>query len=368
MGWFYHNTGIGDEIVRFKDSAYRSVHYIDVLMPIVLTEKARSMQPLPQTTPLMQRTWRVCGLSVLAVMASVLQQPAPVLAQESEACAFETVIDLRSGLPTTAQRLYGEARSTQIVFVGERHGTPEHVALAACILEQKAGGRPPVLALEHVPSSAQSQLDSWRRNDGSDVDLFADFVGWEQLGWPDFNIYRPLIDTASSTRAHIVATDRPQPGAGGLSEQSLLEVAPAYGLQTDDIVAAWVPDMIAGHCDLVDEEAAARMALAQMQRDQIMAGRLIAGRGRGPSTLYFGGKGHVRMDRAIPYLIARTDRPPSMLTVAAFTVDEWEAVLERGPINGQNLSAQYDIAVVAGQSNPTDAAMCEQMRSMMGVN
>lgn len=295
----------------------------------------------------------------------------PAVAQSSgidgeNTCAFDTVIDLRTGVPSTAQRLFGEASTTQLVFLGERHGTPEHVALASCILDAKTGSRPPVLALEHVPASSQRDVDDWRRNNASDADLFADTVDWESLGWPDFNIYRPLIETAGSARAHIVTTDQPAPGAVGTSLAALLETAPPYGLQTQDIVAAWVPDMIAAHCNLIDEEAATRMALAQMERDQIMAGRLVAGRGRGPSTLYFGGKGHVRMDRAIPYLIARTDRPPSMLTVAAYTVDEWAAVLEAGPVREQGLNTLYDFVVVAGESAVSDADMCEQMRQMMG--
>jgi len=297
----------------------------------------------------------------------VIMSPAQAQSDgEADACAFDTVIDLRTGIPTTAERLFGEAANTQLVFLGERHGTPEHVALASCILEAKTGSRPPVLALEHVPASAQRDLDDWRRDNAFDTDLFADIVDWESLGWPDFNIYRPLIETAGNARAHVVATDRPQLGAGGPSFDALLEVAPAYGLQTAEIVEAWIPDMIAGHCGLIDEEAATRMALEQMERDQIMAGRLIAGRGRGPSTLYYGGKGHVRMDRAIPYLIDRTDRPPSMLTVAAYTVDEWERVLEDGPISEQGLNARYDMVVVAGESNPTDEFLCEQMRAIMG--
>lgn len=283
---------------------------------------------------------------------------------DSDACAFPTVIDLRTGVPSSAAQLFGEASATQLIFAGERHGTPEHVQLATCLLAAKDGSRPPVLALEHIPASSQTELDDWRRDHAFDPDVLADFVAWETLGWPDYRIYRPLIAQAGQIRAHIVGTDQPRPGAGGPARETLLEVAPAYGLQTQEIAAAWVPDMIASHCDLIDEEAAGRMALAQMERDSIMAGRLIAGRGRGPTALYFGGRSHIRMDRAIPYLIARTDRPPSMLTVAAFTEDEWSAVLDGTGVAG--LRGIYDYAVIAGQSEPTDEVLCEQMRSMMG--
>ncbi|MBV6656262.1 MAG: ChaN family lipoprotein [Devosiaceae bacterium] len=305
----------------------------------------------------------VSGLAALSSTAA---------AQEGSdaSCAFERVLDLRTDLPSSADALLAEASTTQLVFVGERHGTPEHVQLAACVLDAKAQGRPPVLALEHVPANFQSDLDAWRRNDQSDPLLFADIVGWESLGWPDYFVYQPLIEQVASVRAHIVATDQPRAGTrGGPSADALLEVAPRYGLQTDDIVELWIPEMIAAHCDLVDEATAQRMALAQMERDQIMAGRLIAGRGRGPSTLYFGGKGHVRMDVAIPYLIARTDRPPSMLTVAAFTEDEWAGLLSDGQTPAQlGLAAQYDIVVIAGQSAVTDAQECAAMREMMGLN
>jgi uncharacterized iron-regulated protein len=304
--------------------------------------------------------WFAALLFVLAPLSAGAQAA-------SEDCAFETILDLRTGVPMSAAALMDEARTTQLVFVGERHGTREHVQLATCILQMKSGGRAPVLALEHVPANAQEALDDWRRRNAFDADLFADIVGWEGLGWPDYRHYRPLIEQAGSVRAHVVATDTPQPGTGGPSQSALLQVAPAYGLQTQDIVRAWMPDMIAGHCDLIDEDAAARMALAQMERDRIMAGRLIAGRGRGSSTLFFGGKGHVRMDRAVPYLIARTDRPPSMLTVAAFTLEEWESQLLRADADGQNLAEQYDVAVIAGHSNPTDEALCEQMRAQMGL-
>lgn len=311
----------------------------------------------------------------LAIFLSLAAMVIPAQAQQStdqsdaqDVCAFSTVLDLRTGLPTTSQRLYGEAQGTQLVFVGERHGTLEHVQLAACILEEKAGSRPPVLALEHVPANAQRAMDDWRRDHAFDADLFAEVVDWANLGWPDFEIYRPLIETAGNARAHVLGTDRPQPGSGGPSADALIEVAPAYGLQSEDIVAAWVPDMIAGHCDLIGEDAAAQMALVQMQRDRIMAGRLIAGRGRGISALYFGGRGHVRRDRAIPYLMDRTDRPPTMLVVAAFTQDEWAALLTEDPARAlQDLALAYDIAVVAGQSNPTDAQLCEDMRAQMGL-
>lgn len=316
------------------------------------------------------RDWLSGGivLGLVSTAAPGLAQQVADPAAADDACAFSTIIDLRTGLPATPQALYGEARGTQLVFVGERHGTPEHVQLAACILEEKSGGRPPVLALEHVPASSQNALDDWRRENGFDADLFADIVGWERLGWPSFEIYRPLVEIAGSARAHVLGTDRPQPGSGGPSADALIEVAPPYGLQTDDIVEAWIPDMIAGHCDLVNEDAAGRMALAQMDRDRIMAGRLIAGRGRGVSALYFGGKAHVRRDRAIPYLMDRTDRPPTMLVIAAFTQDEWAAQLADDAASAlQELSLAYDVVVVAGQSDPTDAELCAQMRVQMGL-
>ncbi|GAB5511731.1 MAG: hypothetical protein Rhims3KO_31320 [Hyphomicrobiales bacterium] len=306
------------------------------------------------------------GLALMAVPGQAQQTVDQNSAED--ACAFSTVLDLRTGLPTTSDRLYGEARGAQLVFVGERHGTAEHVQLAACILSEKAGSRPPVLALEHVPASAQRALDDWRRDSAFDADLFAEVVAWESLGWPDFEIYRPLIETAGTARAHVLGTDRPQPGAGGPSADALIEVAPAYGLQSDDVVEAWIPDMIAGHCDLIGEDAASRMALVQMERDRIMAGRLIAGRGRGISALYFGGRGHVRRDRAIPYLMDRTDRPPTMLVVAAFTQDEWSNQLANDPAAAmQNLALAYDVVVVAGQSDPTDEQLCNDMRAQMGL-
>ncbi len=280
---------------------------------------------------------------------------APAIAQDTnDPCAFETVVDLRSGTPTSPARLFGEAGGTQLVFLGEHAGVPEHVTLASCLLEAKTGSRPPVLALEHLPANVQRDLDTWRSETRSDVASFADVVSWDELGQGDLELYLPLIETASNARAHVIATDIPLPGAGGTSFETLLETSPLFGLQTQDIVAAWVPDLIAEACDAIGEGEAERLALESMERHQIMAGRLVAGRGRGPSTLFFGDRDHVRMDRSVPYLIARTDRPPSMLTIAAFTSADWEALQD----DLSALQGVYDVVVIAGDARPDAARGC----------
>ncbi|MEM6710821.1 MAG: ChaN family lipoprotein [Pseudomonadota bacterium] len=305
----------------------------------------------------------------LVIGAGLFQQPAYAQAQQangSDACIFDQIIDLRVGLPSTAARFFGEVSVTQIVFLGERAGTPEHVKLATCILAEKTGSRPPVLALEHVPASAQNVLDSWRLDRSTDPSDFATTVEWDALGRGDFAPYAPLIEGAIAARAHVIATDTPLPGRDGPSFEALIEVAPAYGLQTDEIVEAMIPDVIARQCELIDEDAARRLALAHMERDRIMAGRLIAGRGRGPSSLFLAARSHVRMDRSVPYLIARTDRPPSMLTVAAFTEDEWAALLEEGSARDQGLNMAFDVVVIAGQSDQTEEERCADLRAVLG--
>ncbi|MEM1289575.1 MAG: ChaN family lipoprotein, partial [Pseudomonadota bacterium] len=228
---------------------------------------------------------------------------------------------------------------------------------------------PPVLAMEHVPANFQSNLDEWRRTSLSDPDSFAERVGWGDLGWADFAVYRPLIETAGAVRAHIVGTDRPAFGAiGSLSADALLEVAPTYGLQTEDIIPLLIPDIINARCETVDEQMARRIALDQMERERIMAGRLIAGRGRGSSTLYIGARAHVRADAAIPYLLERTDRPPTMLRIAAYTADEWSTLTGGQGLTGLGLEGRFDFVVIAGHSDVSEADRCDQMREAMGLN
>jgi hypothetical protein len=240
----------GDEKVALKDSASAIWHYIRFHTK---TLERCTMRFANQTALLTQS-------ALLAALLGVLALPTQAQAQaesELDVCAFETIIDLRTGAPTTAQRLFGEAGNTQLVFLGERHGTPEHVALASCILEAKTGSRPPVLALEHVPASSQRDLDDWRRNNAFDTDLFADIVDWESLGLAGLQ-HLPSIDRNRRQRARACDRDRSgrSPALAVHPTTRCLEVAPAYGLQTDEIVEAWIPDMIAGHCGLIDEEAA----------------------------------------------------------------------------------------------------------------
>ncbi|MEM1288238.1 MAG: ChaN family lipoprotein [Pseudomonadota bacterium] len=272
----------------------------------------------------------------------------PAQSNASDSCGASTFIDLRAGSQSNATRLFGEAGQSQLVLLGIRSDVEQHITLAGCLLEEARSGRAPVLALQALPANTQGALDSWRRDAFSDPEAFADAVQWDDDEFGDYAQYEPLVQAAANARAHVLATDAPVPGApGSPSSDALLEVAPRYGLQTQDIVPLIEDDPLSLTCTSGLLPTNALSVQSDLNRYQIAAGRLIAGRGRGPMSVYVGERDGVRRDVAVPYLVERTDRPPSMLVIAALTEDEWERLgVSESAETLLLLAARYDYVVI----------------------
>jgi uncharacterized iron-regulated protein len=78
----------------------------------------------------------------------------------------------------------------------------------------------------------------------------------------------------------------------------------------DDMLQGHAQAIVASHCGMVDTTMAARMALAQVARDQQMARALAAHAERGAVLL--AGNGHVRTDLGVPRWLSPAVRARSV--------------------------------------------------------
>lgn len=218
------------------------------------------------------------------------------------------------GEPSSWQRLVEVSASRQFVLIGENHDNAAHHQLQANLIGALvARDRKPAVVFEMIPTEEQEALDTYLANEGATAEGLGNAVGWEARGWPAWETYLPIADMAMDNRLMMVA--------GGLGRESAMKLARggsnalsaeeqsklALGIDfPDPLKESLLEELRIGHCDLLPLEALHPMVAVQRARDGVMAHTLLSA---GPNgAVLIGGKGHTRLDRAIPYVLKQLDQ------------------------------------------------------------
>ncbi|MBL8288658.1 MAG: ChaN family lipoprotein [Rubrivivax sp.] len=229
--------------------------------------------------------------SILLVLAGCAGAPAPATP------APPAAVPLRTDRP--------------VLLLGEVHDNAAGHALRLRTFDAwLATGARPALVLEQFEPADQPVLDAATRRaaqatpgtplpSGAEVVaavLAARGAGAAAVGW-HWPFYEPYIERALRDRLPLVAANVGREEAGRVMREGLAAAGfdPAV---PEDLLAAHTQAIEASHCGQVDAALARRMALAQVARDQRMAGALAAHAQRGAVLL--AGNEHVRNDRGVP--------------------------------------------------------------------
>ncbi len=202
----------------------------------------------------------------------------------------------------------GLALRQPVVLLGEVHDNAAQHALRLQAFETMlARGARPALVMEQFDREHQAAIDARRSaSPPPDADaLIAAGQGAAGWHWP---FYRPFVAQALAHDLPIVAANVGRAEARRVMADGLA----AHGFDADvpaDLLAAQAAAIEASHCGMVGAEQAARMALAQVARDQAMARALQAHADRGAVLL--AGNGHVRTDIGVPRWLDGTTRARS---------------------------------------------------------
>jgi uncharacterized iron-regulated protein len=212
--------------------------------------------------------------------------------------------------------------SARYALLGEKHDNPDHHAIqAALVRAMLAAGRRPAVAFEQLTADQAPALARHLAASPRDAAGIADAVNWKRSGWPDYALYRPIVEAALAAGVPIVAGNlgnatirsvaRGEPGAvpADLSARYGLDrpLAPAAQAQ----LTAEIRDAHCGHLPAARVES---MVLAQRARDATLADSLV--RVDADGGVLIAGGGHVRADHGVPlYLAARA--PEARIVVVA---------------------------------------------------
>jgi uncharacterized iron-regulated protein len=246
--------------------------------------------------------------------------------------------------PATSETL----RFTQpIVLLGEVHdNAAQHTLRLAAFRQWLESGARPALLMEQFDRERQADIDRLRAQPTPpSADALIDAATPARSGW-NWAFYRPFVELALQHDLPIVAANVGRQEARsiireGLAAQGFDAAVPA------DISSPLTATVRASHCGMLQEPMAARMALAQVARDQFMARQVQQHAARG--VLLLAGNGHVRTDVGVPRWLPADVRARS----------EAIGLLETG--SGEDPAAYDRVLFTPPQPRPDP---CEAMRAM----
>lgn len=285
---------------------------------------------ITQAPRLEQPARTIVRLTAVRLTAIALLWAFPALAEPPPAPSLASDHPLAGKVWDTAARRWlapqaavDAALGAGIVLLGETHDNPDHHALQAWVVrELGVAGRRPVAALEMADTDQQAIIDAYIGNLAGDPAGLGAALDWEKRGWPDWTLYRPIVEATLAVRGEVKAANLPLDLTRRIARgEQGSEVDGRFGLDVPLPPAdekALARDIREGHCNLLPEKAVAPMVRVQRARDAIMAEVLAEQASRpevGPAVL-IAGSGHVRADRGVPVRLGAMVPGIRALTIA----------------------------------------------------
>lgn len=195
----------------------------------------------------------------------------------------------------------------RFVLLGEKHDNPDHHRLQAWILEAIVrSGRRPVVAFEMLDEDADAALEEYLRGSPSDAPGLGAAVGWDERGWPSWEIYLPIAEVALANGLPIVTAGLAKAEVRRISHEGLAALPQALRerMRLDRRLPPEVESRLAeeirrAHCGMAGEETVRAMIDVQRARDAFMASRLLEVAGE-DGAVVIAGAGHVRRYPGVP--------------------------------------------------------------------
>ena len=194
-----------------------------------------------------------------------------------------------------------------VVVLGELHDNPVHHARQTRLVRALD---PRGLAFEMVPTGSEEGIAVFLEQGGARGEI-GPAIGWERLGWPDWELYAPIFRAAGG--AYIAGG---APARSELREAMRRGAAVAWGAGAGrvgldrplgpEMRRELVREMMAAHCGEIPRPVAQGMVEAQRFKDARLASAALRAleRGGGQAVLITGNE-HARVDRGVPEYIGR---------------------------------------------------------------
>ena len=211
-------------------------------------------------------------------------------------------------------------QSVDIIYIGEAHYTPSHVAAALRVLQTVLdGGRQPVLGMEMFSWDGQNGIDRYLNGTVTSAEDFVAESRWKDNWGGDYAEYSPLVEFAKTHGVTLLGLNPPRSLVRRVAQQGLT------GLAHDAEARQWpVPDPFPPddadyrrvvyeqieHChEGLSQEIYQKIYEASVFRDEGMASvvtAMAAGAARAPGPFVsYTGAGHMQYGLPVPKRVQR---------------------------------------------------------------
>jgi uncharacterized iron-regulated protein len=288
-----------------------------------------------------------------------------------------TIWSVREKKLISRKTLVSRLLESDYLLLGEVHDNPDHHLLQGWVIEQLTkAGRKPAVVMEQIRADQSEALREYMDAAGMDnleavVAGLGPALGWENSGWPDWEIYKPIATATIGAGLQIYPGDARRAdikkvgknglewlGAKALDRMFLSQALPK------NLASALLDDLEKSHCNLMPRERLAPMTKVQRFRDASLAEAMLdnSDSSSGAGAILIAGNGHVRTDRAVPWYI-RHRQPDSKIAALMFLEAYTQAkdISDLAPSTpGAQIAADYLwITPRAEREDP-----CESLREM----
>ncbi len=214
-----------------------------------------------------------------------------------------------------------QARSADVVILGEIHDNPTHHATQAEIV---AALDPSALVFEMFPQGAEAEINDLRAKGAPPAEI-ARALDWPAGGWPDFGYYAAIL--AAAPGASVFGAGQPPADTARAASEGAAAAfgrdATRYGLDrplAPADLAARQRRFAEAHCGRIPAARLPGMIEAQRFRDAGLAdaaiwARIMTGGGQ---VVVIAGSGHADKRRGAPVAITAADPELRVVTLGQF--------------------------------------------------
>ncbi|WP_162914561.1 ChaN family lipoprotein [Desertibaculum subflavum] len=212
------------------------------------------------------------------------------------------------------------AAAAEHVLLGERHDNADHHRLQARVARAVlAKDRGRAIAMEMLTPEQEPAAQNFMTSRPMEAAGFGEAVGWGKTGWPPFEIYRPIIETAlvyaSPLRAANLGREEVQTLRRGGAAALTATRRATLDLDREippPLRAAMEQEIADSHCGALPPSALAPFASIQWARDAVMAATMHEAK----RSILIAGAGHVRRDRGVPLHLIQRAPADRVLSIA----------------------------------------------------
>ncbi|MFN3076277.1 MAG: ChaN family lipoprotein [Alphaproteobacteria bacterium] len=275
------------------------------------------------------------GLVLMAACAPVIEvDPVPVPPWETSVLSDHPLTGRlfapRSGDFLTPAQGLELAAAADFVLLGEKHDNQDHHRLQAWLTRRLlARGGQPALVMEMIDSDRTPALEQYRRENPGETEGLSTAVEWHKSGWPDWSLYRPIVEAVVARDLPVVAGNLPKTQARRIVREGVESLDPEtrrrLGLDhmpDEATVKSLTQEIRKSHCDMLPEPSIAAMIHVQRGRDASLALAMTEPRPDATGALLIAGAGHARTDRGVPVHLRERTPERRVFSIAFLEVDK----------------------------------------------